>query len=120
MLDLSKHVVAGLDLVEVMEELPAFVAGYAYSFVSNSFVQRADSRLGTKHLMTLSVHHIVNSLRKHGLGLAGAAFEAVTQLLAREVAVLLQARLSSRWVHRCVQLTFFKHEAVRSIHCPFS
>lgn len=77
-----------------MEELPAFVAGYAYSFVTNSFVQRADAKLGTKHLMTLGVKHLENSLRKHGGGLASAVAIAATQLLSREVALLSQVRIS--------------------------
>ena len=76
-----------------MEELPSFTAGYAYSLVSNTFVQKADSNLGTKHLMTLGTSHVATSLRKHGSGLADALVNAVTQLLTRQMALLSQARL---------------------------
>ena len=84
---------AGLDLVEIMRELPSFTAGYAYSLVSNTFVQRADRRLGTKHLMTLGVPHVINSLRKHGASLAKAVVQATYSLLTRQMALLSQVRV---------------------------
>ena len=37
--------IAGLDLVEVIRELPAFTAGYAYCLVTNTFLQRADGEV---------------------------------------------------------------------------
>ncbi len=88
----NSHIDAGLDLVEVLEELPAFTAGYAYSLVSNTFVQRADGKLGTKHLMVLGIPQVVNSIRKQGASLAGAIVEAVIQLLTQQIALLSQVR----------------------------
>lgn len=78
--------------MEVLEELPAFTAGYAYSLVSNTFVQRSDGKLGTKHLMVLGIPQVVNSMKKHGTSLAAAIVKAVTQLLTQQIALLLQVR----------------------------
>lgn len=74
----------------MIEELPAFMAGYAYSLVSNTFVQRAGAKLGTKHLMTLGVNQVVHSLRKQGTALADTIVTAVSQLLSKELALLSQ------------------------------
>ena len=78
--------------MEVLEELPAFTAGYAYSLVSNMFVQRANDQLGTKHLMVLGIPQVVNSMTKHGAGLVAAIFKAVTSLLTQQAALLLRVR----------------------------
>lgn len=85
---------AGLDLIEVLEELPAFTAGYAYSLVSNTFVQRADGKLGTKHLMVLGIPQVTNSIRKHGASLANAIVKAVIRLLTQQIGLLSQASIS--------------------------
>ena len=82
---------AGLDLLEIMRQLPAFVAGYAYSLVDQTFIQRAAADIGTKHLMTLGLTHVVNALRKHGTRLADAVVNSACHLLARHFAVLSQA-----------------------------
>ena len=85
---------AGLDLLEIMRQLPAFVAGYAYSLVNQTFIQRAAADIGTKHLMTLGLTHVVNGLRKHGIRLADAVVNAAYHLLARHFVVLSQASQS--------------------------
>ena len=81
---------AGLDLVEVREELSSFAAGYAYSFVGQTFIQRADSQIVTKHLMTLNISHILVALRKHGSSFAEAVVDSIFKLLTKQTLLLSQ------------------------------
>lgn len=82
----------GLDMMEVKQQLPSFAAGYAHSLVSQTFIQRADSQVGTKHLMTLGLPQILTALNKHGSGFSQALVDSAFKLLQRQITLLSQVQ----------------------------
>eukprot|EP01065_Artemidia_motanka_P051556 TRINITY_DN9120_c0_g3_i1.p1 TRINITY_DN9120_c0_g3~~TRINITY_DN9120_c0_g3_i1.p1 ORF type:complete len:1203 (+),score=491.48 TRINITY_DN9120_c0_g3_i1:93-3701(+) len=58
----------GLDLLQVMRKIPEFVSQYTYNLNNQIFVQMP-SRTDSKHLTTVNVTHVANSIRTHGTGI---------------------------------------------------
>ena len=56
----------GLDVLEVMRIIHVFVAHYGYSLTNQVFVER---RNNNKHLNTLGILHVANSIRTHDTGI---------------------------------------------------
>lgn len=56
----------GLDVLEIMRNIHIFVSKYCYNLNNQIFVERTSNN---KHLNTISIPHIANSLRTHGTGI---------------------------------------------------
>ena len=63
---MSLSVGQGLDVLEIMRNIHVFVSRYAYNLNNQIFVERASNN---KHLNTISIRHIANSIRTHGIGI---------------------------------------------------
>lgn len=56
----------GLDALEIMRNIHLFVSNYVYNLNNQIFIEK-DSK--NKHLNTINIRHIANSLRTHGIGI---------------------------------------------------
>ena len=56
----------GLDILEIMRNILVFVSKYVYNLNTQVFVERTSNN---KHLNTISIRHLANSIRTHGTGI---------------------------------------------------
>lgn len=56
----------GLDVLEIMRNIHLFVSNYLYNLNNQIFVEQNSNN---KHLNTINIKHIANSLRTHGTGI---------------------------------------------------
>lgn len=56
----------GLDVLEIMRNIHLFVSNYLYNLNNQIFVEKNSKN---KHLNTINIRHIANSLRTHGIGI---------------------------------------------------
>ena len=58
----------GLDILEIMRNIHIFVARYNYNLNSQCFIEKSAYAQDRKHLNTISIRHVANSIRTHGTG----------------------------------------------------
>lgn len=56
----------GLDVLEIMRNINSFVSNYLYNLNNQIFIEQSSNN---KHLNTINIRHIANSLRTHGIGI---------------------------------------------------
>lgn len=56
----------GLDVLEIMRNIHQFVSKYLYNMNNQIFIEKYSNN---KHLNTINIRHIANSLRSHGIGI---------------------------------------------------
>ena len=56
----------GLDVLEIMRNIHVFVSKYLYNLNNQIFIEKTSNN---KHLNTICIKHIANSLRTHGTGI---------------------------------------------------
>lgn len=56
----------GLDVLEIMRNIHHFVSKYLYNLNNQVFIEKNSNN---KHLNTINIRHIANSLRTHGTGI---------------------------------------------------
>lgn len=56
----------GLDVLEIMRNIHLFVSNYVYNLNNQIFIEKNSKN---KHLNTINIRHIANSLRTHGIGI---------------------------------------------------
>jgi WASH complex subunit 7 len=62
----SSHYSDNLDVLEIMRNIHIFVSRYNYNMNTQIFVERAFDQ---KHLNSINIHHIAQSIRTHGTGI---------------------------------------------------
>eukprot|EP00105_Crassostrea_gigas_P008276 XP_011422786.1 PREDICTED: WASH complex subunit SWIP [Crassostrea gigas] len=62
----SQTLEQGLDVLEIMRNIHVFVSRYMYNLNNQIFVERSSNN---KHLNTINIRHIANSIRTHGTGI---------------------------------------------------
>jgi len=55
-----------LDVLEIMRNIHIFVSKYLYNLNNQIFVEQSSNN---KHLNTINIRHIANSIRTHGTGI---------------------------------------------------
>lgn len=56
----------GLDVLEIMRNIQVFVEKYLYNLNNQVFVEEWSNN---KHLNTINISHVANSIRTHGIGI---------------------------------------------------
>lgn len=56
----------GLDVLEIMRNIHVFVGKYMYNLNNQVFVEEKSNN---KHLNTINISHVANSIRTHGIGI---------------------------------------------------
>jgi WASH complex subunit 7 len=75
------HYSEGLDVLEIMRNIHIFVTKYNYNLNTQVFLERA---LDQKHLNTIDIHHIANSIRTHGIGITNTTVNFTYQFLVNK------------------------------------
>merc|ERR1719367_2086064 len=83
----SQTVEQGLDVLEMMRNIQVFTAGYNYNMNSQVFVEQTSNN---KHLNTISIRHIANSIRTHGSGIINTTVNFTYQFLRKKFVVFSQ------------------------------
>ena len=100
----AQTVEQGLDVLEMMRNIQVFTSGYNYNmnsqvtsrnysshlyllFVLKVFVEQTSN---SKHLNTISIRHIANSIRTHGSGIINTTVNFTYQFLRKKFVVFSQ------------------------------
>lgn len=68
----------GLDALEIMRKIQIFVSKYLYNLHTQTFIEHTSA---SKHLNTIGIRHIANSIRTHGTGIMSTTVNFVYQFL---------------------------------------
>ena len=79
----------GLDVLVITKNIHVFVANYTYNMNEQIFVQRP-AVTESKHLNTLHIRHVANSIRTHGTGIMNTTVNYVYKCLLKKLAILSQ------------------------------
>ncbi|XP_055844136.1 WASH complex subunit 4 [Episyrphus balteatus] len=71
----------GIDVLEIMRNIHIFVSKYVYNMNTQIFVEQKSSN---KHLDTIGIRHIANSLRTHGTGIINTTVNFTYQFLRQK------------------------------------
>ncbi|ODM98870.1 WASH complex subunit 7 [Orchesella cincta] len=77
----------GRDILEIVRNLPQFVAEFTYNLNNQVFVQVNSPN---KHLDTVNIRHLANSLRTHGPGMANTTINFTYRFLRSKIHNLSQ------------------------------
>ncbi|XP_067625774.1 WASH complex subunit 4-like [Eurosta solidaginis] len=71
----------GIDILEIMRKIHIFVSKYVYNMNSQIFVEQ---KSGNKHLDSIGIRHVANSLRTHGAGVINTTVNFTYQFLRQK------------------------------------
>lgn len=77
----------GLDVLEIMRNINVFVNRFLYNLNSQVFVEAASNN---KHLNTINISHVANSIRTHGIGIMNTTVNFTYQFLRNQFYILSQ------------------------------
>lgn len=77
----------GLDVLEIMRNINVFVNKYLYNLNSQVFVEASSNN---KHLNTINISHVANSIRTHGIGIMNTTVNFTYQFLRNQFYVFSQ------------------------------
>ncbi|CAO1421142.1 unnamed protein product [Diamesa serratosioi] len=77
----------GLDVLEIMRNIHIFVSKYLYNLNNQIFIEHSSK---SKHLNTINIRNIANSLRTHGTGIVNTTVNYVYQFLRKKFFVFSQ------------------------------
>lgn len=71
----------GLDVLEIMRNIHLFVSNYVYNLNNLIFIEKNSKN---KHLNTINIRHIANSLRTHGIGIINTTVNEFMMSIAKK------------------------------------
>ncbi|XP_022657442.1 WASH complex subunit 4-like isoform X2 [Varroa jacobsoni] len=77
----------GPDVLTVMRNIQGFVSRFVYNMNTQTFVERAST---SKHLQTINIGHVANSIRTHGPGITDTTVNIVYRYLKVQFTALSQ------------------------------
>lgn len=77
----------GVDVLEIMRNIHVFVQNYLYNLNQQFFMEASSNN---KHLNTVTIKHIANSIRTHGAGIINTTVNFTYQFLRRKFHVFSQ------------------------------
>ncbi|XP_055882277.1 WASH complex subunit 4-like isoform X2 [Biomphalaria glabrata] len=83
----SQTLEQGLDVLEIMRNIHVFVSKYLYNLNNQIFVERTSNN---KHLNTINIRHIANSIRTHGIGIMNTTVNFTFQFLRKKFYIFSQ------------------------------
>ncbi|XP_052261533.1 WASH complex subunit 4-like isoform X2 [Dreissena polymorpha] len=83
----SQTLEQGLDVLEIMRNIHVFVSKYFYNLNNQIFVERSSNN---KHLNTINIRHIANSIRTHGTGIMNTTVNFTYQFLRKKFFIFSQ------------------------------
>uniref|UniRef100_A0A8D0GHR3 WASH complex subunit 4 n=1 Tax=Sphenodon punctatus TaxID=8508 RepID=A0A8D0GHR3_SPHPU len=83
----SQTLEQGLDVLEIMRNIHVFVSRYLYNLNNQIFIERTSNN---KHLNTINIRHIANSIRTHGTGIMNTTVNFTYQFLRKKFYIFSQ------------------------------
>lgn len=77
----------GLDVLEIMRNINIFVSQYMYNLNSQIFIERESNN---KHLNSINISHVANSIRTHGIGIMNTTVNFTYQFLRSKFYIFSQ------------------------------
>lgn len=77
----------GLDVLEIMRNIHVFVGKYLYNLNNQVFVEEWSNN---KHLNTINISHVANSIRTHGIGIMNTTVNFTYQFLQNKFYIFSQ------------------------------
>lgn len=71
----------GLDVLEIMRNIHIFVSNYLYNLNNQIFIEKGSNN---KHLNSINIRHIANSIRTHGTGIMNTTVNFTYQFLKKK------------------------------------
>ncbi|XP_032515167.2 WASH complex subunit 4 [Danaus plexippus] len=68
----------GLDVLEIMRNIHIFVSRYQYNLNNQIFIEKSSNN---KHLKSINIRHVANSIRTHGTGIMNTTVNFTYQFL---------------------------------------
>ncbi|XP_035232006.1 WASH complex subunit 4-like, partial [Stegodyphus dumicola] len=108
----SQTLEQGLDVLEIMRNIHLFVSNYLYNLNNQIFVERSSNN---KHLNTINIRHIANSIRTHGIGVMNTTVNFVYQFLRKKFQIFSQFLYDEHIKSRLIKdLRYFKENKVQN------
>jgi WASH complex subunit 7 len=102
------HFSQGLDVLEIMRNIHVFVSRYNYNINSQVFIQRA---IDQKHLNTIGIEHISNSIKTHGSGIMATTVNFAYQFLKKKFNVFSEFLFDDYILSRLIRdIRFFSEK----------
>uniref|UniRef100_A0A224XIU3 Uncharacterized protein n=1 Tax=Panstrongylus lignarius TaxID=156445 RepID=A0A224XIU3_9HEMI len=83
----SQTLSQSMDLVDIVRNIDMFVTKFSYNLNSQCFVERSSNN---KHLSTITVDHVSNSIATHGTGIINTTTNYIYQFIKKKLVVLSQ------------------------------
>ncbi|CAG9759946.1 unnamed protein product [Ceutorhynchus assimilis] len=77
----------GLDVLEIMRNIDVFVQKYLYNLNTQIFIEESSNN---KHLNSINISHVANSIRTHGIGIMNTTVNYTYQFLKNKFRVFSQ------------------------------
>lgn len=77
----------GLDVLEIMRNINVFVQKYLYNLNSQIFIEESSNN---KHLNSINISHVANSIRTHGIGIMNTTVNYTYQFLKNKFRIFSQ------------------------------
>uniref|UniRef100_A0A1B0D0L9 WASH complex subunit 4 n=1 Tax=Phlebotomus papatasi TaxID=29031 RepID=A0A1B0D0L9_PHLPP len=90
----------GCDVLDIMRNIHVFVSQYVYNLNNQVFIERTSAN---KHLNTINIRHIANSLRTHGIGVVNTTVNFTYQFLKKKIYLMSQFLYDERIKSRLVK-----------------
>jgi WASH complex subunit 7 len=96
----------GLDVLEIMRNIHVFVTRYLYNLNNQIFIEKSSQN---KHLNTINIRHIANSIRTHGIGIMNTTVNFTYQYLRKQFYVFSQFLFDEHIKAKLIKdITYFK------------
>lgn len=100
----------GLDVLEIMRNIHIFVSKYLYNLNNQIFIEKSSNN---KHLNSINIRHIANSIRTHGTGIMNTTVNFTYQFLKKKFFTFSQFMYDEHIKSRLIKdLRNFKDNAV--------
>uniref|UniRef100_A0A3B3VAH5 WASH complex subunit 4 n=1 Tax=Poecilia latipinna TaxID=48699 RepID=A0A3B3VAH5_9TELE len=110
----SQTLEQGLDVLEIMRNIHVFVSRYLYNLNNQIFVEKASNN---KHLNTINIRHIANSIRTHGTGIMNTTVNFTYQFLRKKFYIFSQFMYDEHIKSRLIKdIRFFREIKDQSDH----
>ncbi|KAL0880714.1 hypothetical protein ABMA27_001929 [Loxostege sticticalis] len=102
----------GLDVLEIMRNIHIFVAKYLYNLNNQIFVEKSSNN---KHLNSINIRHVANSIRTHGTGIMNTTVNFTYQFLKKKFFTFSQFMYDEQIKSRLIKdLRYFKETSLAS------
>ncbi|XP_048356544.1 LOW QUALITY PROTEIN: WASH complex subunit 4 [Sphaerodactylus townsendi] len=110
----SQTLEQGLDVLEIMRNIHVFVSRYLYNLNNQIFVERISNN---KHLNTINIRHIANSIRTHGTGIMNTTVNFTYQFLRKKFYIFSQFMYDEHIKSRLIKdIRFFREVKDQNDH----